>query len=99
MKNIIFKNGTEDINSTEEHVFSGLGRVRISSGDGGLVVVCYLNPVGLWRAVMSQAEPDGVMPEWRTTYAITDDGVMSEFIVHAPDAAVTIIDSDSDSVN
>ena len=95
MKNIIFKNGTEDINSAEEHVFSGLGKVRINSSEGVIVVVCYLADGSLWRAAVSPADSDSWMPDWRTTYAISDDGVIPEFIVHAPDDAISSVEESS----
>lgn len=97
MKNISFQSASDEIISTGVNEFSGVGRVKINSAVGDMIVVCCLVDTGLWRAMLT-TDRDGELPDWRTTYSIDDDGVMPKLIVHAPDDALAIIEKDSENL-
>lgn len=94
MKDYIFNMGADEIKETGVNELSGIGRVKISSEDGELIVVCYQIEEGLWRVALTSSGPDKDLPEWRTSYSIGAGGVMPSYILHAPDESILEIVKD-----
>lgn len=90
---IKFKAGTDSISSESENVFTGIGSVRVSASDGELIVIAFLIEENVWRVVLSPAGADAELPDWRSSYTIGEDGEMPEYVLHAPDNAITSLNS------